>query len=193
MNQQPLRSQSLAHSFSNHQHSIINKLLLVFSGVLLLSLTSQLAIPLKPVPLTFQSATVVFIGMAYGARYGSYIIATYLLAGLLGAPVFAEYSAGPYVFFGPTAGYLLSFLPSALLSGYLMENGFSRNLFTRFIAALLGMSTIFLGGVLVLSQFVGWHAAWMLGVMPFMISEPIKIAAITVMAAKIRKSYGHSV
>src|SRR5262245_49962741 len=89
------------------ENSFLNQALLVFAGVIVLAFASQLSIPLQPVPLTFQSATVVLIGMVYGARYGTYTIATYLIAGACGLPVFINYSATLSHFLSPTGGYLL--------------------------------------------------------------------------------------
>lgn len=161
--------------------------LLVIAGVMVLAIASQLSIPLVPVPLTFQSATVILIGMAYGPRYGTSVIATYWLAGICGLPVFADFSAGPAVFIGPTGGYLLGFLPAAFLSGYLAQTGWARYRISSFIAAILSASIIFLLGVTVLSRFVGWHQAILLGVMPFIISEPIKLLAAALIVPRFWK------
>ena len=173
--------------FWQRQHSLIKQILLVLGGALLLAFASQLSIPLKPVPLTFQSATVVLIGMAYGPRYGTYAILTYLMMGACGLPVLADFSFGISKFFGPTAGYLIGFIPAAWMSGYLAQKGWARNAFTSFIAACVGVSIIFTLGVTVLSQFVGFHAAIELGVMPFMLSESIKLIAVSVLIPTLWK------
>lgn len=161
------------------ENSMIKQSLLILAGVIILAAASQLSIPLQPVPLTFQSATVVLIGMAYGARNGAYVIMAYLIAGACGMPVFAGFSAGITVFFGPTAGYLIGFLPAAFFSGYLAQKGFAKNWISSFIAACLGVSLIFLLGVSMLATFVGWHQAIMLGIMPFVFSESIKLIAVS--------------
>jgi biotin transport system substrate-specific component len=85
----------------------------MLGGVFLLAFASQLTIPLVPVPLTFQSSAVILIAMLFGARLGAYTVLAYLAAGFCGLPVFAEFSAGPMHFVGPTAGYLAGFVPAA--------------------------------------------------------------------------------
>jgi len=159
------------------KNSRLKQVLLVLSGVLLLAFASQLSIPLRPIPLTFQSVTVVLIGMAYGARYGTYVVAAYLLAGILGIPVFADYSDGIAKLYGPTAGYLIGFLPAVLLSGYLAQKGWAKTIAGSFAAACLGVGVIFFCGVTVLAQFIGLHNAIAFGVMPFVVAEPIKLIA----------------
>lgn len=176
---------TMKNIFWYKQESIINKTLLILSGIFLLAFASQLSIPLKPVPLTFQSATVILIGMAYGSRQGSLVILGYYLAGILGMPVFADLSAGVQHFFGPTGGYLAGFLPAAFISGYLAEKGLAKNIFSSFIAAFFGTTVIFALGLMYLSQFVGMSQAISLGLSPFILSESIKLIAISSLIPKL--------
>lgn len=155
----------------------LKEMTLVVGSVFLLAISAHLIIPLQPVPLTFQSATVIFVGMALGARLGTYSLLAYLAAGLCGLPVFADTINETHIFFGPTSGYLLSFIPAAALSGYLAEKGWAKNVITSFLAATLSASVIFTCGVSVLSLFVGWHDAIALGLLPFIIAEPLKLLA----------------
>jgi biotin transport system substrate-specific component len=160
---------------------------LILAGVFALAFASQLSIPLQPVPLTFQSATVILIGMAYGERYGAYVVSLYLLAGFCGAPVLADYASGPAHFAGPTAGYLFGFLPAAWAGGWLARQGLGRNIVTAFIAALTGAAIIFAAGVTVLTGFIGFKEAITFGLMPFIISEPIKLLAVSAIIPRLWK------
>lgn len=179
---------ALSPVFLAKEDTPIKKLLLILAGVFILGIASQLSIPLEPVPLTFQSTTVILLGVAYGARYGTYVMITYLIAGICGIPVFADYSAGIFKIFGPTGGYLIGFLPAAFLSGYLAQKGFAHNVFTSFITAGIGVLVIFFFGVLVLAQFVGWMNAITFGFMPFLFSEAIKLIAVSLLIPRLRKT-----
>src|SRR3990167_6194590 len=106
---------------------------LIIAGVMVLGIAAHIAIPLRPVPLTFQSSTVLLIGMAYGARLGGYTLVAYLLAGILGLPVFANVPTDSTLFFGPTSGYLIGFLPGAIVSGYCMQKGLANSFWGSFI------------------------------------------------------------
>lgn len=186
LNQLTLTNRSF-NQLSATDQSLLKTSLLLLAGVLVLALASQLAIPLTPVPLTFQSATVVLIGMAYGSRNGSLVVLSYLIAGFCGLPVFAEFSAGPAPFMGPTAGYLIGFLPAAFVSGYLAERGFGRHLMTSFMTAIIGVSIIFFCGLSALSTFVGFDQAIQVGLMPFVVSEPIKLLAVALLIPRLWK------
>ena len=172
-------------------NSKIKSALWVLAGVFLLAFASQLNIPFRPIPLTFQSVTVILIGMAYGPRYGSYVAATYLIAGAVGMPVFASWSSGVETLTGPTAGYLLSFIPAAFVSGYLAQSGFANTIGRSFLAACIGTAIIFGIGVSVLSTSIGWHNAILFGLLPFVVSEPIKLLAVSVFVPRLWKKRGN--
>lgn len=169
------------------QSGLNQRILTVLIATLVLAISAQLSIPLTPVPITFQSATVILIGMALGARLAGATIVTYYLMGCLGAPVFADFSAGIHVFFGPTGGYLMGFLPAAMMSGFLAEHGFAKYKLTSFIASLVGCFIIFLSGVCLLSFFVGFSQAFALGVKPFIFTELIKLTAVAFFAPRFWK------
>src|SRR6266404_5697542 len=96
--------------------------LLVVAGVLLLTLSAKIQIPLWPVPMTMQTYVILVIGMAYGTRMATVTVLGYLIAGAIGLPVFAgtpEKGLGLPYMLGPTGGYLIGFLLATLLMGKL--------------------------------------------------------------------------
>lgn len=169
-------------------HTRLRKAVMILAGVLLLTFSAQLSLPWQPVPLTFQTATVMLIGMALGARHGIAIVAAYLGAGILGAPVFANFSGGLPILLGPSGGYLAAFLPAVYLVGTLSEKGCARHPITSFLAALAGTALMFTTGIAMLSLYVGIHQAIALGLMPFIISEPMKLIALAAVAPQCWRS-----
>src|SRR5579862_8024751 len=95
--------------FWSENNEVIRKIALILAGVLILAASAQLVIPLTPIPLTFQSATVILLAMAYGPRLGTYAVIAYLALGIGGLPIFESFSFGLAKLTGPTAGYLLGF------------------------------------------------------------------------------------
>lgn len=79
------------------------------------------AIPVGPlgVPITLQTLAISLCGMVLGPWRGAAAVLLYLVVGLIGIPVFANFSGGLGVLAGPTVGYLVSFPLSALLIGFL--------------------------------------------------------------------------
>lgn len=177
----------LNSTFWPTDNSIFKQLALIIAGVILLAIASQLSVPLRPIPLTFQSASVILIGMAYGPRYGAAVVGLYLLAGFCGMPVFESFSSGPAAFFGATCGYLVGFFPAAFVSGYLAKAGWAKTILGSFFAACVGTTIIFACGLVVLAQAIGWQSAIDLGLLPFVVSEPIKLLAVSCIIPRLWK------
>lgn len=174
----PYKRASFQSIFWQITNTSLKEVLFVLLGVFLLSLSAHISIPLRPVPLTFQSATVILIGMLSGTRLGAYTILAYLAAGFSGLPVFAGHLALG-AFWGPSIGYLIGFLPAVALSGYLAERGWAQSVLKSFVATCLSAAVIFLFGISILTTFVGLKKAVLLGLMPFVFTEPLKLLAIS--------------
>ena len=149
--------------------------LLVLGGTVLLVLLAQVRIPMAPVPITGQTLGILLIGAALGWQRGLLSVIAYLLMGLAGAPVFVG-GIGPAAFFGPTGGYLFSFVPAVVLVGYLAERGWDRNLIGAVATFFLGHVVIFAFGVSWLAVLLGPEAAISGGLVPFIPGMLIKTA-----------------
>jgi len=155
--------------------SAVTKAALVVFGSLLLAVSAQFKIPLYPVPVTGQTLVVLLIGMTYGPRLGGVTLAAYLFEGALGLPVFAGGAAGVAVLMGPTAGYLFGFLLAAIAMGYLAERGMGRTVFSTIAAMVIGNCVIYLCGALWLANFIGFGQAIVMGVLPFLFGDALKL------------------
>lgn len=131
-------------------------LALVATFAALLALLAILpAIPVGPlgVPITLQTLGVYLTALVLGGRRAVGAVGLYILAGLLGLPIFAGGRAGLAIFASPSLGYLLGFLPAAALTGFLAYRALGRGLKGRellptfTVAALLGVLVIHLLGV----------------------------------------------
>ena len=89
-------------------------LTLIALSVALIAVCSWIAIP-TAVPFTLQTFAVFTILGLLGGRLGSAAIASYLVMGLVGLPVFSGFSGGPAALAGATGGYLIGFLFMGLL------------------------------------------------------------------------------
>ncbi len=113
----------------------------------LISVGSWLSIPIPGVPLTLQTFFVIMAGLSEGPRRGAMACALYLLAGILGLPVFAGGFAGPGIFLLPSAGFALAFPLGAALSGLASRKARKAYSFPRAFAmcAIGSMSILALG------------------------------------------------
>jgi biotin transport system substrate-specific component len=164
--------------------SALTQALFVVGGVGFITLMAQVALPVpgSPVPVTGQTLAVLLIGTTYGARLGVTTFATYLLAGIAGAPVFAPSATaanhGIDRLLGATGGYLVGMFVASLLLGYLADRKADQKFKTSFPALLLGDSTIFFFGLtwLHFSLELSWSATFAAGLTPFIFGELLKIA-----------------
>jgi biotin transport system substrate-specific component len=154
---------------------------LLLGGSLLIALSAQIEVPLTPVPITGQTFAVLLLAALYGSKRGAATCALYLLLGLTGLPVFAGGGAGLARFAGPTAGYLISYVPVAFVVGWLSERGWDRRVWSTALAMIIGNALIYLMGVIWLQRFVPAGTALEAGVYPFLVGDMIKIALATIL------------
>ena len=85
--------------------------------VAIMSVVSQIAIPIGAVPFTLQVFVIALIGYFLGVKKGSVAVVTYILLGLVGVPVFASFQGGAHTLIGYTGGFIFGYLPFALMCG----------------------------------------------------------------------------
>ena len=161
--------------------SFVGDVVLVLAGVLLTTLAAQVQIPTAPVPFTFQTFAVLVIGATYGATRGAITMGSYAVLGLLGVPVFADWSAGPQVIFGATGGFIIGFIFAAALTGRLAELNWSSHYVKMFASFALGSVVIYSLGipVLAMTAFGSDLAAAAIFMLPYLIWDAVKALLAT--------------
>src|SRR5687768_5809509 len=145
-------------------------------------------LPFTAVPFTLQPMVVLLGGLALGSRLALTSQVLYLLAGIVGLPVFAASATlppGALRLIGPTGGYLMAYPFAAFLTGYLAERGLDRRYLTSVLAMLAGLVVIYACGAAWLGVFaragtsppIGLHAALVTGVYPFIVADLLKLLA----------------
>jgi biotin transport system substrate-specific component len=160
--------------------AFVRATVLVIAGAALTAFAAQLAftVPWTPVPYTGQTAAVLLVGTALGARKGAASMALYLLLGLVGLPVYAGGAHGVERVFGLTGGYLLGFVVASALVGRLAEHAWDRSRIGAALLMALGNLVIYLIGVPVLAIVGGlaWTDAVQGGALVFLPWDAAKIA-----------------
>ena len=98
----------------------LKTLFLVILFAALTALGAYIKIPIQPVPVTLQVFFALLSGALLGAELGALSQVLYLLAGLLGLPVFAFGGGLTYVL-QPTFGYLIGYVLAAYVVGRMLE------------------------------------------------------------------------
>lgn len=73
------------------------------------------------VPITLQSFFAILAGIVLGSRLGAISTMVYTFVGLVGVPVFAQFSGGIGMLIKPTFGFILAFILSAYIAGKIVE------------------------------------------------------------------------
>jgi biotin transport system substrate-specific component len=159
--------------------SLFVALIAVFSWI-----SIPIPIPLFPVPVTLQTLAVLLAG-AVMKRYALIPVLLYLVLGGLGLPVFHNGMAGLGVLFGPTGGFLIGFIPAALVVGFAYECSRREIWITGLVLAtvlIYGFGT----GWLILSTGMSLTAAILAGIIPFLPGDAVKCAAAYLIAIRLR-------
>ena len=172
------------------------QLLSVLFVTVMTAAAAQLSFPLPftPVPFTIQPMVVLIGAAALGSTLGALSQIIYLMLGIAGLPVFAfspELPQGFARLLGPSGGYLLAFPVAAFVTGWLAERGFDRRYLTSILAMSIGLSVIFLGGVLWIARLAGLQTALATGLYPFIVVDVIKIVAAGVVLPTAWKFLRH--
>ena len=106
----------------------------------LIAIGTHIKIPTPLLPLTLQTLFVVMAGLVLGRKLGALSVCVYVLAGLMGLPVFTGSALNP------TFGYIIGFIPGAWLAGYIAER-FRPCFMTWTLGAVAGIAVIYAFGI----------------------------------------------
>lgn len=158
----------------------------LFAG--LLCLCAWISLPMGDSAFTLQTFALFLSLGVLGGRLGTLVCLVYLLLGAVGLPVFSGFRGGMGTLLGPTGGYLLGFLASAVTYW-----GFSRLLGGRFSAVswILGLFACYAFGT-------AWYlwlyapggnlslgAALTVCVLPYLLPDAIKLTLAWILSRRL--------
>lgn len=149
---------------------------------------APLSLPIGPVPISLTNLAIYFSLYILGMKKGTISYLVYLLIGFIGVPVFSGFTSGPEKLFGPTGGYLIGFLPMALIAGFLIDRFFSSKTIC-FLGMVTGTIVCYSFGTVWLAYqaHLDWKSALFAGVIPFIPGDIIKILFAMLAGPQIRK------
>lgn len=137
----------------------IKEMILISLFTALSAIGAFLSIPMGNVPITLQSMFVILSGLLLGPKLGALSQLVYILLGLSGVRIFAEFSGGPQVILKPSFGFLIGFIFASYIVGKIARGGKSCGFNRILIASLAGTSVVYLFGVpymyLILNTIMG--------------------------------------
>ena len=159
----------------------------------LTAVCSWISIPILAVPFTLQTFAIELALFSLGGRTGFLAIAVYLTLGMAGVPVFSGFNGGPGYLLGPTGGYLLGFLMTALI-WTIGERRFSVNRWTRLGGMALAVAACYAVGTVWFYRFYGQGHGMSIGrvlsvcVAPFLIPDAGKMILAETVSGRIRRA-----
>lgn len=152
------------------------------------------SIPIGPIPISLTNLVIYFSLYILGTKDGTISYLVYLLIGMIGLPVFSGFTGGPEKLIGPTGGYLIGFIPMAVIAGVFIKRSISMN--NLWIGRILGMFGMILGTIIAYIFGTAWlayqadmdfQAALWAGVIPFIPGDLIKMVLAVLAGPQIRK------
>lgn len=182
----------------NHRGASVNKTAEMTKMALMVAMNCVSAyiiipLPFSLSPLALQTLIVNLTGYVLNAKQAFMTMLVYLLVGLAGVPVFTGGSAGPGKLFGPTGGYIIGFLVTAVFLAYFKGEKYN---FKRYalLGCVIGIPLIYVFGVVQLKLItgMGWDKAIMTGALPFIPLDIVKCLAAAVIAGPINRIFANN-
>jgi biotin transport system substrate-specific component len=165
----------------------------VFAAMIAISGFFQIPLALG-VPIVLKNMFVVLAGTVLGGFYGGISLIIFIIAGLIGIPVFVI-PGGPGVFLTPLGGYIIGYFIGSLCAGLVagLPKVSERKIRLSFVvrlclASFLGFALILICGSLYLMYLnsITLKAAITAGVLPFALYDFIKLVISIPLALKLR-------
>ena len=183
---------------SNVQNRNINKTAELTKTALMVAMNCISAyiiipLPFSLSPVALQTLIVNLTGYVLNTKQAFMPMLVYLLVGLAGIPVFTGGTAGPGKLFGPTGGYIIGFLFSALVMSARQKLP-GKKYVMQIVSMIVGLIVCYAfgtawfmivysraNGAVGLATVLGWC------VIPFIIPDIIKIVLAYGLSRKLRK------
>ncbi|MDV2886105.1 biotin transporter BioY [Alkalihalophilus pseudofirmus] len=149
------------------------------------------------VPITLQTLFATLAGALLGSRRGALAMMIYVLIGLAGFPVFAQFRGGLGSLVSPTFGFLLSFIILAFVVGKIIERNSKKSVSTFMVACFVGLTINYVLGTNYMYfayQFIAdldaitYGMAW-----SWMVAPLVKDIIFTIFAAVLASRIYHTV
>ena len=192
---------SNSKSKTTKNRAFIYDMVLISISAALIAVCSWISVPLGPVPFTLQTLGILAVMLTAGGRRGTIAVLVYLALGAVGVPVFAGFKGGIASFAGPTGGFLVGFIVSALVY-WLLEKLFLKKLMTTpaktwvfgmlaflifevimYIVGVIWFMTVYAAqtGPVGLATVMGWC------VLPFIIPDIVKMVVAVLIGERASK------
>lgn len=153
----------------------------------LIAVCAWISIPMT-VSFTLQTCAVCLTAGLLGWKRGTLTVLVYILLGMVGLPVFTGFKSGIAAVTGPTGGYIVGFIFTALIVG-LAADRLGKRLWTNILFMAIGILVCYLFGTVwfMIAYKVTFVSALTTCVIPFLIPDAVKIAVAAILVNRLKK------
>lgn len=166
---------------------------LVFTALCaaLICVAGPISVPIGAIPISLGTFAIYFTAALLGGKRGTFAVIVYILIGMVGLPVFTGMRGGAAVLFGATGGYIIGYIPLALITGVFSDMKVKFN-WTMPVGMVLGTVALYTFGTAWFMIMSGstLKAALAACVVPFLLFDSIKMALSTILAIPLRARLG---
>lgn len=159
----------------------------------LIAVCSWISIP-TAIPFTMQTFAVYLALNFLGGKKGTAAVCIYLLLGLIGLPVFSNFTSGIGVLLGTAGGYMMGWILSGFVMSFL-EKMLGRKIWAQAVSMLTGLLVCYITGtawfMMVYARtagVIGISTALLLCVIPFVIPDLVKLGLALWISQRLKKS-----
>ena len=163
---------------------------MVFTAIMaaLICIAAPFSLPVGLVPISLATFAVYLAGGLLGSKRGALAVVVYILIGAVGLPVFSGFTGGLAKLLGVTGGYIIGYVPCALLSGLIYDR--TKRVWTLPLGMVFGTAWFLVSTADGAITGASVAAALMACVVPFLPGDAIKIAAACALAMPLRARLG---
>ena len=154
---------------------------------------APMAIPIGPVPISFTNLAIYLSLYLLGWKRGTVSYLVYVLIGMVGVPVFSGFAGGMGRLLGPTGatgGYIVGFIPMAVIAGLVIDRYRNRGL--QLAGMIVGTAVCYaFGTAWFLVAYaraagpIGLWAALGMCVFPFVVPDLVKLALAWMLSRRL--------
>lgn len=160
----------------------------LFAAVICAAAPFVIMLLFSPVPLSLATFVIYIAAASINWKTGTLAVVLYLLIGMIGLPVFSGFTGGVQKLVGPTGGFLIGYIPCALVIGLLVDR-FENKKWLYPVSMVLGTAVLYAFGTVwfMVSLKYTLAAALVACVVPFLLGDAVKIVLASVIAPALRK------
>ena len=181
-----MSNQTTRVSRSSHTYAMVSTALMTAVTCIL----APLSVPIGPVPISFTNLAIYISLYLLDWKRGTVSYFLYLLIGFAGLPVFSGFTGGVAKLAGPTGGYIIGFIPMAIIAGIVIDHFNQRWL--QLLGMIIGTAICYALGTAWFCMQAGYtvSAALAVCVFPFIPADLVKMLIAMTIGPAIRQRMG---